>query len=368
MIDDLNPEWAGLAVAGWNFGMAGDYVRARECFQKADDMNTYGRLEPDLAVLRFTTGDAVGMVSPVAPTEKIVIGFSLEHTSEEAADAYGMAPPTINSTKLAANIMAFKERFDPGYHKENISQTLPHVMVMSTGRCGTISLYHLFERTQLVPYHTYFFSPAASTVFEMMCQFMAGNFDSREPAETYLKTHAAEWLGCISKGRPMIALNHLDTIFAPVFMCLHEQGKLIYLRRNPLDLFESFYNKGQWNTWQLSALFHTFNPEFRWRRAGYDIPAQIAWYLHFTDAFAYACELVFPERYAVISSDDLFAQDERTIKRLLDFTQADIRLDQAVEHFSRKYNEKANRIELPEDKMTAPRNAFLEAYEKMRRE
>jgi hypothetical protein len=107
---------------------------------------------------------------------------------------------------------------------------------------------------------------------------------------------------------------------------------------------------------------YAFSPEFRWRRTEDSVPNCLAWYLNFTETFARAMgRVVGPERFIEVSSDKLFAQDREEIGRLLAFTEADISIHDAVEHFGTKINSKDHRISVKEDEMVEPRALFSAA-------
>jgi len=150
--------------------------------------------------------------------------------------------------------------------------------------------------------------------------------------------------------------------FSPVFAAIHPRSKFVHLRRNPEDVFESFFTKLQWNEGQLRPLDYAFSPEFRWKRPVDNLPSCIAWYLRLTEVFARAMgRVVGPERFIEVSSDKLFAQDREEIGRLLDFTEAGISVDDAVDHFGKKINSKDHKISVKENEMAEPRALFSAA-------
>ena len=356
-------DWTDAFLQAWMYAESGEYDQALACYEEADRLDRRFSVAPELALLRHREGHAEGRVQPMPPSEVSVLAFTFEPHVTEAPDAYGLTPPSINRHALADSVRRYVKQFDPGFHAANLRSDLPHVLTLSTGRCGTVSLFRLFEQTNLIPYHSYFWSPSYTMRFEMAARLMSGDVDESACGLMWCKARAAEWLGCESQARPMIGLNHTDTIFAPVFAAVHPSARFLCLRRDPLAVFDSFFRKGQWNEEQLSPIFYGFDDGFRWRRAGWDFPRQIAWYLRFTEAIQSAVAEVFPERTHLVRMDRLFAQDARDVVDLIDFTEAEIPIPQAVDHFRARYNEKAQRLDFTEEQMRRPRAAFLEAYE-----
>ena len=349
------------AIRAWIFSDGGEVEKALEAYEELDRiLIPYDSwFHPELSVLRHNPGEASGLVKPIPATEDRVVALIHGDTSIESPDNWGMKRTVTDGKKLERNIGDFIWDYKPKSPiLENIKKDLPHVQVLSTGRCGTMSLYHLFGRTQLVPYHTFWWLLAPSTRWEMMCQLIEGETYPKV-ANFWASCRAAEWLGAISQDRPMIGLNHLDTIFAPTFAAIHPRSKFVHLRRDPRAVFNSFVSKNQWQGGQLSVMDYAFSPEFRWRGTEDGVLYCVVWYLDFTETFARAMgRVVGPERYIEISSDRLFAQDEDEIRSLIDFTEADISVDAAVEHFSKKFNAKDHRVKIGEPDMVEMRAQF----------
>ena len=366
LISEDATAFISAAVYGWELSSAGKIDQARQAYLKADRLLSEGSLSPDLSILRHNVGKACGEVIPYPPTEDRVVTIGLPETSFEEDGHLGMKRPLIDAAALEKNIRTVIGSFKPGHHRQNITKELPHTLVLSTGRCGTVSLYRLFEKGRIVPYHSYWWGFMPSTRWEMMCRIMAGKFDGDNTGMMWAATRAAEWLGAIGHDRPMIGLNHLDTIFAPVFAAIHPQAKFIHLHRDPTAVFESFFSKNQWSETQLRPMFYGFDPYFRFRRTGHDLPECIAWYIHFTDEFAKAMgRAVGPDRFVEISADRLFAQDPVEIDRLLDFTGTGISLDDAVVHFGTPINEKRHKATQTHDEMVGVRHDFTEAMARL---
>jgi hypothetical protein len=334
-----------LTACAWANACNGHQESALKNYRFADEMMDIVTdekdvcLNPSLSILRHFVGKGYGKVIPVTQTEDAVVGFLLTiFEIMESVDNRGMIPFSIKARTLEKNIRLFMDSLDLGHHPQNIDKPKPHIQVLSTGRCGTVSLYHLLKGSNLIPYHTYWWMMTSGSRQQLACQFDAGNFEDMSIPETWLRTRAAEWLS-----GTMIGLNHLDTIFAPAFAAMHEKSKFIYLTRNRVDTFKSFWTKDQWSNQQLKPVYYKFDPDWAWRRAPLSLPEMIAWYFKFTEVFSQAFGRVMGDRYIEISSDKLFAQDKEEIKRLLDFIGSDITVKKAVKHYGTKINEKKHK-------------------------
>lgn len=348
-----------VASTGWNFAAAQDLESAHLSYSIADDL-TGGRIDPDLSLLRHISGGLNGgTIQAAEPTEDRVRSLWLSGGRPESDSAAGLSFIQVNPDDLVRNIGTFLKWFDPGFHRRNIPCDRPHVFVLSTGRCGTVSLFHLLKKDPaLAPHHSYWFNVSLESHIEMMCRLVKGEFEGGEPLyHEWLSTRAAEWLGAIGGGRTMVALNHMDTIFAPVFAALHPKAKFVYFRRDPSAVFKSFYSKKQWQG-QIQPALCSFESGFKWRGQDVDLPSKIAWYVHFTEVFAEAMGRLFP-LYA-IRSEDMFAGH---VGGLLDFIGADI---DPNGHFETKINEKAHKAAYSNGELVAPKKVFLNALERVR--
>jgi hypothetical protein len=179
----------------------------------------------------------------------------------------------------------------------------------------------------------------------------------------------------------MMALNHLDTIWASVFAALHPKSRFIWLRREPEQVFRSMFSKKQWGSpeWggevQMQPILCRNDP-FTWRRPGYDQPDCIAWFIRFTEVFAQAMrEVVGLDRFAVVSADDLFELSINGTNKagwdaltdLRDFTGADIDLVQMSNHFETPINHKAHKVVVDGDQLEMAVAEFSRAYERVAR-
>lgn len=178
--------------------------------------------------------------------------------------------------------------------------------------------------------------------WEMMCRLVEGNYDDLRAATEWTCCRAAEWLG----EKPMIGLNHADTIFALVFAAIHKEARFVYLHRDRERVFNSFYRKNQWGGgyYHFRQVLYDFNKRYEFYVPSIELAEGIAWHIDFTDVFSRAFGRVMGDRWIEISSDRLFAQDREEVAKLLEFVGSDIDLDVAVEHFATKINEKRHKI------------------------
>jgi len=364
---DIDKNWEFNILRAWTSAESGDTVKAHKYYEEAGKIQGYGFQPPDIAVLRHIDGEGSGRVISPLMTEVEQLFFTLNCGVPESPDINGLSPPIIDGDKMEENIKRFIECFDPLWHKDNIKKELPHVMVMSTGRCGTLSLLRLFEKSHYIAYHNYLWFVCGSVCCEFMCQIMAGRFEDVSPPNFWLRSRAAEWLGAISQDRPMIDTCHLDTIFAPVFANLHPLSKFIYLKRDPVDVFISFLTKFQLNANQLMPVYYTFDPYYQFRFIPfipYDIPALLTWYIYFTDVFTKAMGKVLSEsdRFIEISVDKLFARDESEISKLIEFTGLRLNKKEVTDHFLTKYNEKVEKVSLLDYQLDALITTFKKSY------
>jgi hypothetical protein len=179
------------------------------------------------------------------------------------------------------------------------------------------------------------------TLWEMVCRLFADNHENLDAAATWASTRAAEWLG----EKPMIGLNHADTVFAPVFAAIHEKSKFVYLRRDPEKVFKSFYAKNQWQRGSncFRPVLFDFSEGYAFDLPGFDEISGIRYHIRQTEQFSRAFGRVMGDRWIEISADRLFGQDTEEIAKLLEFTGSDIPLEDAVEHFKTPINVKAHK-------------------------
>lgn len=362
--------WVNAASLGWEYAEAGKFGEALEQYQFADYLarnywpETPFWVNPELSLLRHKTGSAEGYVRPYSQTEDVVVAIEVRGGVEEEGPQVGMKNITLNQEDWVTNIAEFMNNYTPEPHiLKNISGKIEHAMVMSTGRCGTVALFRLFQTAGLMPFHSYFLNVSYLRRFQFMCE-LSDNSPSFELAHTWARTRAAEWIGAENEGSRMIGINHMDTIFAPVFAAIHPNSTIIHLRRDPVKVFKSFITKGQWNHTQLCPCLFNTNP-YAWSRISQDIPYTMAWYIRFTEVFANAMKTVLRDRVLELSSDKLFDHDRDEMRKLLDFTDCSLTLNNVNDHFKIKHNEKAHKTAYSQQAIEYSTNVFKQYYKQL---
>lgn len=323
--------WWWIVWEAWQRSQEGDIDAALDLYREADHViRASGNcLNPSLSVIRHNGGTGEGTVRPVPPNENIVVSLFLPRLKRpEAAKANSLiiGVPTENM-------------MDMGDMKGGDDRS--HVMVMSTGRCGTQSLFRLFQNSNLESYHTYWFMQHPFSRAQFLCRLFAGRHEDKTAVEEWVSCRRPEWFG----EKPMIGLNHTDTGFAPVFAALNKNSRFVYLRRDPSKVFKSFIDKGQWagGANHFVPISCSFRRGFRFSLPDIHETDGVLYHLYYTEAFSRAFGRVMGDRWIEISSDRLFGQDREEVAKLLEFTGSDIDLDFAVEHFATKINEKAHK-------------------------
>lgn len=367
-------QWATSIAKAWAEAERGKMKEALQHYEHADALAASGwpghsfSLNPRLNLLRHAIGTAPGLVAPMTPTEDLVVQLGLRVAIRgEEPTATGMKLSTIPAVEqLAEHILAYHDAVDPSYHLQNIRQELQHVQVLSTGRCGTISLFHLLERSKMMPFHNWMLNVGYDARYEIMCRQIENRYDDMWSTNFYIQTRAAEWIGAINCGMPLVNLCHLDLVFAPAWAKIHPQSKFIYLHRDPVKVFRSFFSKNQWGMWQTQAVNYKFEgSQFQWRWPRQDLPVAIAWMIRFTEVYGRAFARAFPDRTEKISADALFAQDRDECERLIAALGADLDLNETVEHFALPYNEKRHKVAMTDEQVALAQESFEFAYDKL---
>jgi len=355
-------KWSELTADGFIYAQQQDYQTALDLWAEADALAAqrpdWGevRLNPELCLLRFIKGEAAGTVGSPIPTEDAVVCMYFMDSDNESNSPRGMEQIKFPTRECFDNY-----DYDGGLTGENIEKELAHLMVMGTGRCGTISLARLLNKAQYLTYHSCLINIPPSIRLQMMAQMVSGNHDSIEPEGFWVATRSAEWIGAINEDRPLAFVGHQDTIFAPAFAKIHPLSKFIYLHRDPVKIFESFYTKNQWNPHQLQPIYYKF--PFEWHRDQRDIPATLAWYIKFHENYCRSFGETMGDRFVEISADRLFEQDAIEIELLRTFTDLDLPPEQTIDHFRHPHNQKIHKRD--DTNLEAGREAFLKAYESL---
>ena len=335
----VNGHWWWIAWEAWQRSQEGNIVDALKLYREADGFLSNGYcLNADLSVLRHNSGDGTGTVRPVPPTEDWIVSCFLPRLSNPENDLAGFFAVSVPSE----DVMAYPYRKSVAKGRLERGDDRQHVMVLSTGRCGTVSLFQLFQGSNLEPYHTYWFMQPPYSRWQFQCRLVACRHDDLSAAREWVSTRKAECLG----EKPMIGLNHIDTVYAPIFAAIHENSRFVYLRRDPEKVFKSFVGKDQWGNGSnhFRPVRCSFKDGFKFSLPAIGATEGTRYHLNYTEAFSRTFGRVMGDRWIEISADRLFGQDREEIAKLLEFVGSDIDLDAAVEHFATKINEKKHRV------------------------
>jgi hypothetical protein len=237
----------------------------------------------------------------------------------------------------------------------------PPTWVLSTGRCGTRALHQFLERAAAVK--SYHRGQTVNIGFaernEMLYRLVLGGLDPgfvRAAAIRFYAANLNDMLYCLRHRRQYCVAHHAHTIFAPLAARLFPTSQFIYLRRNPVKVFESFIAKDQYRG-QLEPLYvdtaflgsprkyKSHRTTFRYLPAPWPVYRKVVWYVHVTNAFARAfVESIGPERSLSIASEALYAGDADCFRCLGErLAIGDVTLEQFREHFTRPVNAKTHR-------------------------
>jgi len=240
------------------------------------------------------------------------------------------------------NIAAAKARFG--------ANARDPVQVLSTGRCGTRSLFGLcLLSKRVLPYHSFELATLPVDRNHLLYRIATGRLDKESVAALavhYLQTRTAEFIYAYRTGRTPLVTSHWDAIFAPFVAEMFPEARFLYLRREETAVFRSIYGKNQWQDSQLMPL--SFDPRFPAGRfvcrheVGLDIEMRIAWYLHVTGVFAEAfLDGIEADRQLSLRSEALFAGTPETLKDLRNVLPLDdIDADALAAHFNAPQNTK----------------------------
>lgn len=277
--------------------------------------------------------------------------------------------PVIDEKKLRRNIAAFTDtakglieagRFDTWTRnfdafRQAFGQTpRPPVFVLSTGRCGTLALLKLLERSdQAMAYHTLPWQLSAAERNHMLYRILEGDFDPEAVAgilRTYLECRSAEVLYALRTGRSLMIVNHLDTVFAPFNAVFFPDSRFIHIHRDPAKVYASMLTKSQWGGqlqhWSFDPAFA--EGRFRFRQdETLALEAEVAWYLHLTRTFATAFLDSLPaERRAEIKSEELFSREATAYERLMAVLPIDdLSMEMFEDNFAQPINKKDTMVD-----------------------
>lgn len=308
---------------------------------------------------------------PVKPT--LEFSYAVADTDRNVLAVEGAGgewkTPVIDGKNLRQNIAAFTEtakelieagRFDTWTRNVDAFQQAfgpthrPPVFVLSTGRCGTLALLKLLERSdQAMAYHTLHWQMSAADRNHMLYRILEGNFDPEAVAgilQTYLECRGAEVLFALRTGRSLMIVNHLDTVFAPFNAVFFPDSRFLHVHRNPAKVYASMLTKSQWGGqlqhWSYDPAFPEGRFCFR-QDETLALEAEVAWYLYLTKTFAAAFfDTVAEERRAEIKSEELFSRDAAAYERLMAVLPVDdLSLEMFEENFAKPINKKETMVD-----------------------
>lgn len=303
-------------------------------------------------------------MGPPLPTVGFPLGLEGYRGPSFSAPGPDMAArlPMITTDGIAKSVEHFMTRFQPIMddlvvdecrtllHK-HLQSAPPPVWVLSTGRCGTLALQRLLERSRFVqPYHRNLTSGIRcehNNAFYSVLHGAVADSHLRDLAVTYLCRIALDLIRSSSKGRQFCMINHGHTTWAPVIATLFPSARMIHLERNFEDVFLSFFTKNDF----LGQLEPLIVDEEKLNSAPignewYQVPkldlgTRLVWYIHTTHCFCAAMRSVLgPHTIIQIHSEDLFNADRAAYRALQDaLTISDIDYEVFQRHYSRKHNQ-----------------------------
>lgn len=288
---------------------------------------------------------------------------------EEKSKEHFVSPPTLSSVPLTNRISDLYDMVEAAraagafdIQLNNIAklreQYAPDIsdptFVMSTGRCGTRSLYELLAGSDYVlQFHSFTQQMSVGDRNHILYRLLSGILDTEVIvglAQNYLMARTAELMYAYRQGKRPVFVSHFDTIYHPINKALFPESKILYIRRDEIEVFKSFHSKNQFGSSQLMPL--RFDPSFPDKvfcystECGMAQPERIAWYLAATRYLGEAATSAFPEDSLTCVANDLFAGDHEAITALTRFLHCpDLDEDLLRQHFSKKINAKQDRVD-----------------------
>lgn len=285
-----------------------------------------------------------------------------DHDRAEAAALDAQPRPELNRTVLAENIAALCDRAarllaeKQGHPYDKIkamaAKGLSPVLVLSTGRVGTMAMEGLLRRSEtLLPFHFLEYHVETGDQNALLYKLLqpSGAALCDPEIETYLKYRYAELAFCEATGKVPVIVNHLDTVWAPILLGVFPDARLIRMHRSPEKTLLSLALKNQFAFRQLRHLkgrIDAANGRFVYRRdTSLSMEQECAWYMYVTDMLAglFQAGIARPGRYLDLDMEQVFRLSDDALSRLADFLD-DPALTAAVcrEAFSSKVNEKTH--------------------------
>jgi len=342
-------EWAFMSQSAYAHGVSGDYEKAHMLYDMADqimleiDFPITVQHNADLSMMRhkYVEDPPNGLVQMGKMNEDYIVALTW---TDDPPESYENIPPVglPSVLELVEYIERVKDLLSNTYHRRNVKNELQHLQVISPGRSGSVAMYDLFRDTHYVPYHTHVFNPPAVDNIQQMYSLIT-NQPNNKVILSWVAMRAAEWCGASLAGRPEANFNHLDSVYAPVYAAMHPESRFIWLKRNPVDVFKSFWTKNQWNREQIGPIHADMNDGvFRWHRAHVSKFYEMAWYIRFHEVLAEAMGCALEDRLVTIQAEDLFSG--RAAVLLKSFASGITKsVDEIKEHYRVPINEKKHK-------------------------
>ncbi|WP_420549669.1 tetratricopeptide repeat protein [Curvivirga sp.] len=260
------------------------------------------------------------------------------------------------------NVLAVKDKYAPNAHAP--------ISILSSGRAGTTSLHHLFQKLEdTFSFHSYQWQMPTTDRNHVLYRILENNFVGepiRNVIKSYVSIRTTELIYAYRLGKTPVFTGHWDSILMPIWSVLFPESKFIYLERDNVATFKSIYEKNQWFDNQLQAL--RYDKRFpndcfhHCLDTRLNITQKISWFLFTTQLFGRKVADFLPEnKYLHLKSEDLFNTQKDAYADLSNFLEiAEITSDYLTEHFSTPINEKSQKVVFRKD--SKQQTKYLEQY------
>lgn len=326
-------------------------------------------LIPELA--RFSSMAADNLCGPdclARPVEDVFLPQSIvwriangaAHMQVEEGHPAPLAPPTLVRERIAANVRALHRaaadfvaaahEFPFDRFKEFGDGGGAPVIVLSTGRVGTMAMETLLKRSdRLLPFHALNLHAETGDQNAILYKLISEHPESFErDIRSILLYRFSEFAYCRAAGKIPVIVNHLDTVMTPILMGAFPDARLIRMHRAPEKTLLSLAYKNQFGFRQLRHLKSRFEEgagEFVFRRdRSLTIEQECAWYMYVTDLLAdiYRTDLARPGRFLDLDMERVFGLDDGTLSGLADFLDdPGLTAETCRDVFSQRINEKS---------------------------
>ncbi len=342
------PRWTMSALARYQNSYLPDAVAQMDSAPRAD------MFPEDFALLNLGSGDFRET-------------FAIE--SRQDAQSQSMDMPRLTLDALTSGFLAARDtageifsRADGplgAYHRtlDDHGITLPTpTLVLSTGRAGTLSLFRLLRgKRGYAPFHFMNHVPESGDINRLFFFYLTGRTSKvflEKDVRRFLEFRMQEILWCAVNGYQPVFVNHFDLIFAPFYLALFPDMRIVNARRDPARTLISHAYKRQFRYRQIRPLFAQTDEdsllfEFAHPR-GISLEQSVTWFQYATELSAKALEgLARPGHFIDLSMDGLFALDAEHLQHLAEMFPGQMMDKEALgAHFSVKVNAKEH-IHLP---------------------